>query len=295
MNKQTSFLKRKNGNTWTSSVRVPRQPWGSQSSSPASGAGGLTHARWPPWVCLPGNLCLGRVCWPKRVPQGNTTDPPRPYPQPLPPRRTHHLSCSEDRTTDTEEAAMAADPIHGCSTTPKGMKTPVGSGGSSQCGPEQVEGGPWLPTAQSPSTWVMTVSPQTPEGGHLGAGQWGCCRDPGLRPALTFPASSTPVSGELQGAGTQRGRGASGNAAGGTGRGKASCPVSTPVFPQGLQNTLKGNESQALGHSQGLCPHLSKGLQQWHKWEGISSGAGALRTRCAEFVVTPWAQQGTRV
>lgn len=86
-------------------------------------------------------------------------------PRPHLPRRTHHLSCSEDRTTDTEEAAMAAEPIHGCSTMPKGMKTPAGGGGSSQRGPEQAEGGPGCPLhSPSPSTWVTTVSPQTPEG-----------------------------------------------------------------------------------------------------------------------------------
>lgn len=38
---------------------------------------------------------------------------------------TYHFSCSDERTTDTEEAAMAAEPIHGCSTMPKGMKTPA--------------------------------------------------------------------------------------------------------------------------------------------------------------------------
>lgn len=36
----------------------------------------------------------------------------------------HHLSCREESTTDTEEAAMAAEPIHGCSTMPMGMKIP---------------------------------------------------------------------------------------------------------------------------------------------------------------------------
>ena len=52
------------------------------------------------------------------------TGPPRPRPD----TGTHHLSCRDDRTTDTEEAAMAAEPIHGCSTTPMGMKKP-GRGG----------------------------------------------------------------------------------------------------------------------------------------------------------------------
>ena len=37
---------------------------------------------------------------------------------------THVLSSREDRTTDTEEAAMAAEPIQGCSTRPAGMNTP---------------------------------------------------------------------------------------------------------------------------------------------------------------------------
>ena len=35
------------------------------------------------------------------------------------------MSCSDDRTTDTEDAAIAADPIQGCSTMPRGMKTPA--------------------------------------------------------------------------------------------------------------------------------------------------------------------------
>lgn len=37
---------------------------------------------------------------------------------------THHLSKRDERTTDTEEAAIAAEPIHGCSTSPIGMNTP---------------------------------------------------------------------------------------------------------------------------------------------------------------------------
>ena len=37
---------------------------------------------------------------------------------------THVLSSREDRTTDTEEAAIAAEPIQGCSTRPAGMNTP---------------------------------------------------------------------------------------------------------------------------------------------------------------------------
>lgn len=45
-------------------------------------------------------------------------------PTDAPPEGTHHLSCRDDSTTDTEEAAMAAEPIQGCSTMPMGMKTP---------------------------------------------------------------------------------------------------------------------------------------------------------------------------
>lgn len=37
---------------------------------------------------------------------------------------TYHLSKREERTTDTEEAAIAAEPIHGCRTSPTGMNTP---------------------------------------------------------------------------------------------------------------------------------------------------------------------------
>lgn len=37
---------------------------------------------------------------------------------------THVLSSSEDRTTDTDEAAIAAEPIQGWSTRPAGMNTP---------------------------------------------------------------------------------------------------------------------------------------------------------------------------
>lgn len=38
---------------------------------------------------------------------------------------THSFSSKEDRTTETEEAAMAAEPIQGCSTRPTGMNTPA--------------------------------------------------------------------------------------------------------------------------------------------------------------------------
>lgn len=37
---------------------------------------------------------------------------------------TYSLSSSDRQTTDTEEAAMAADAIHGWSSTPKGVNTP---------------------------------------------------------------------------------------------------------------------------------------------------------------------------
>lgn len=38
---------------------------------------------------------------------------------------THILSISEDKTTETEEAAIAAEPIQGWSTRPAGMNTPA--------------------------------------------------------------------------------------------------------------------------------------------------------------------------
>lgn len=37
---------------------------------------------------------------------------------------THSLRKREDSTTETEEAAIAADPIQGCKTKPMGRKTP---------------------------------------------------------------------------------------------------------------------------------------------------------------------------
>lgn len=37
---------------------------------------------------------------------------------------THSRSSREESTTETDEAAIAAEPIHGCSTSPKGMNTP---------------------------------------------------------------------------------------------------------------------------------------------------------------------------
>ncbi len=40
-------------------------------------------------------------------------------------REVYHLSRREDSTTDTEEAAIAAEPIQGCSTKPTGMNTPA--------------------------------------------------------------------------------------------------------------------------------------------------------------------------
>lgn len=38
---------------------------------------------------------------------------------------THVLSSREDNSTDSEEAAMAAEPIQGCSTRPNGRNTPA--------------------------------------------------------------------------------------------------------------------------------------------------------------------------
>lgn len=37
----------------------------------------------------------------------------------------HVFSSKEDRSTDREEAAMAAEAIQGCSTKPTGMNTPA--------------------------------------------------------------------------------------------------------------------------------------------------------------------------
>lgn len=37
----------------------------------------------------------------------------------------YHLSRREDKTTETEDSAMAAEPIHGCKTRPMGINTPV--------------------------------------------------------------------------------------------------------------------------------------------------------------------------
>lgn len=41
---------------------------------------------------------------------------------------THVLSSREDNSTDSEEAAMAAEPIQGCSTRPNGRNTPAVKG-----------------------------------------------------------------------------------------------------------------------------------------------------------------------
>lgn len=38
----------------------------------------------------------------------------------------HHLSRREDKTTETDDIAMAAEPIHGCSTRPIGRNIPAG-------------------------------------------------------------------------------------------------------------------------------------------------------------------------
>lgn len=37
----------------------------------------------------------------------------------------YHLSRREDKTTETDDIAIAAEPIHGCSTRPMGRNTPV--------------------------------------------------------------------------------------------------------------------------------------------------------------------------
>lgn len=37
---------------------------------------------------------------------------------------TYSFSIREESTTETEEAAIAAEPIHGCRTKPIGRKTP---------------------------------------------------------------------------------------------------------------------------------------------------------------------------
>lgn len=39
--------------------------------------------------------------------------------------RTHIFSSKEDRTTETDEAAIAAEPIQGWSAKPRGMNTPT--------------------------------------------------------------------------------------------------------------------------------------------------------------------------
>lgn len=37
----------------------------------------------------------------------------------------YHLSRREDKTTETDDIAIAAEPIQGCSTRPTGRKTPA--------------------------------------------------------------------------------------------------------------------------------------------------------------------------
>ena len=44
------------------------------------------------------------------------------------PTHLYSLSSSEEQTTDTELSAIAADPIHGCSLMPHGLKTPAATG-----------------------------------------------------------------------------------------------------------------------------------------------------------------------
>jgi len=41
---------------------------------------------------------------------------------------TYNLSISDERTTDTEEAAIAILAIHGFMTTPKGSNAPAANG-----------------------------------------------------------------------------------------------------------------------------------------------------------------------
>lgn len=45
----------------------------------------------------------------------------------------YHLSKREDRTTETEDSAIAAEPIHGCNTRPTGRNTPVDTHASYYC------------------------------------------------------------------------------------------------------------------------------------------------------------------
>lgn len=88
------------------------------------GAGHYTHPPWELWAPAHGTC----PSYPQAEGKGRLSRGRRPSEHRLrgmlPPRGTHHLSCSDERTTDTEEAAMAAEPIHGCSTMPMGMKTP---------------------------------------------------------------------------------------------------------------------------------------------------------------------------
>ena len=44
-------------------------------------------------------------------------------------RDFYHLSSREESTTETEDRAMAAEPIQGCSTRPMGMNKPGGRHG----------------------------------------------------------------------------------------------------------------------------------------------------------------------
>ena len=88
------------------------------------------------------------------------TGPPRPRPA----TGTHHLSCRDERTTDTEEAAMASEPIHGCSTSPMGMKTP-GRGDDTQAVAQgRQRGGPSL------AAYLMLSSSGQLRSPPLGAG-----------------------------------------------------------------------------------------------------------------------------
>lgn len=72
---------------------------------------------------------------------------------------------------------MAAEPIHGCSTMPRGMKTPAWVGGEthSQCSPERARGGPTMSAQHSLETRSREHMLQASEAACPRAGQWGRC------------------------------------------------------------------------------------------------------------------------
>lgn len=121
---------------------------------------------------------------------------------------TYHFSCSDERTTDTEEAAMAAEPIHGCSTMPKGMKTPAEGGQHSHCSPEKRKESThhevFLLSVAQPLTW--TTCSQASEAGCFRAGQWGCCQGDWVVPcALTFLCPSMSSITYVRGSSGEKG------------------------------------------------------------------------------------------